>query len=479
VGPATRTGIGSRARLLRVAVGARSQAGTAPPRAGPDAASGTAPAAPAPDLAPDRWAAQSGSYAEAAAEGLRLGEEARALLWHSYRELQVEIPVRLSDGRLHVFTGYRVQHKNVRGPFKGGVRFHEDVDLEESRALAALMTWKTALVRVPFGGAKGGVACPVELLTTDDLEQITRTYIDKVEIILGPERDIPAPDMNTGPSTMGWMVDQWAKLHGHTPAIVTGKPVEIGGCPAREQATARGVALVLHDAARRTGIDPEGARVVVQGFGNVGSWTARFVAGAFGCRVIGVSDVHGAIYREEGLDPERLAQALAEGGRIQDVEHAERVPPDALLEVDCEILVPAAIGGVLNRHNADRLRCRLVVEAANGPTTPSADAALEERGVVVVPDIVANAGGVVASYYEWVQNLQHLQWEEAQVNQRLAMHMADAFHMTAARADRDGTTLRQAAYEIALSEVVSAAIARGQLRSGEAAAGAPPTMPRP
>jgi glutamate dehydrogenase (NAD(P)+) len=391
----------------------------------------------------------------------------------------VEIPVRLSDGHLSVFTGYRVQHKNVRGPFKGGVRFHEDVDLDESRALAALMTWKTALARVPFGGAKGGVACPVERLTTDDLERVTRGYIDKVEIILGPERDIPAPDINTGPQTMGWMLDQWAKLHGHTPAIVTGKPVEIGGSPAREQATARGVALVLHDAARRAGIDPEGARVVVQGFGNVGSWTARLVAGAFGCRVIGVSDVHGAIYREGGLDPERLAGALAEGGRLQDVKGAERVPQDALLEVDCDILVPAAIGGVLHRRNADRLQCRMVVEAANGPTTPDADAALQDRGVVVIPDIVANAGGVIVSYYEWVQNLQHLRWEEPQVNQRLAMHIGDAFHATAARADRDGTTLRQAAYEIALSEVVTAAVARGHLRSGEAADGAPAAMPAP
>lgn len=452
--------------------------GTRPPGADADPAEATR-ATPAPDPAPDRWAVQSGRYVEAAAERLGLGEGARAFLRHSYRELQVEIPVRLSDGRLHVFTGYRVQHKNVRGPFKGGVRFHEDVDLDESRALAALMTWKTALAGVPFGGAKGGIACPVDRLSTDELERITRTYIDKVEIVLGPERDIPAPDMNTGPPTMGWMVDQWAKLHGHTPAIVTGKPVEIGGSPAREQATARGVALVLHDAARRAGIDPAGARVVIQGFGNVGSWTARLVAGAFGCRVVGVSDVHGAIYREGGLDPERLAGALAEGGRIQDVEGAERVDPDALLEADCDILVPAAIGGVLHRHNADRLGCRLVVEAANGPTTPAADAALQDRGVVVVPDIVANAGGVIVSYYEWVQNLQHLRWEAPKVNQRLAMHIADAFHATAARSDRDGTTLREAAYEIALGEVVSAAVARGQLRTGDAAGDAPPEPSAP
>jgi len=417
----------------------------------------------------DRWALQSAAYAEAAAERLGLGDDARALLAHSYRELQVEIPVRTADGRLRVFTGYRVQHKNVRGPFKGGVRFHEDVDLDESRALAALMTWKTALAGVPFGGAKGGVTCPVHELTTDDLERVTRGYIDKVEIVLGPERDIPAPDINTNAQTMGWMVDQWAKLHGHSPAIVTGKPVEIGGSPAREQATARGVALVLHDAARRCGIDPRGARVVIQGFGNVGSWTARLVAGAFGCKVVAVSDVHGAIYREDGLDPEGLAAVLAEGGRLPEAPRVEVIPPGDLLEVDSDILVPAAIGGVIHRGNAERLTTRLVVEGANGPTTPDADAILHERGVTVVPDIVANAGGVIASYYEWVQNLQHLQWEEQRVNQRLAIHIGDAFHATAARADRDGTTLRQAAYELAMAEVVSAAVARGQLRADEAA----------
>jgi glutamate dehydrogenase (NAD(P)+) len=415
----------------------------------------------------DRWALQSARYADAAMERLGLGDAARALLSHSYRELQVEIPVRTTDGRLRVFTGYRVQHKNVRGPFKGGVRFHEDVDLDESRALAALMTWKTALAGVPFGGAKGGVTCPVDELTTDDLERVTRGYIDKIEIVLGPERDIPAPDINTGPQTMGWMVDQWAKLHGHSPAIVTGKPVEIGGSAAREQATARGVALVLHDAARRCGIDPQGARVVVQGFGNVGSWTARLTAGAFGCRVVAVADVHGAVYREDGLDPEQLAGVLREGGRLGDAPGVEVIPPDELMEVDCDILVPAAIGGVIHRGNAPRLRARLIVEGANGPTTPEADAILHDRGITVVPDIVANAGGVIVSYYEWVQNLQHLQWEEQRVNERLAVHIGDAFHAAAARADRDGSTLREASYELALAEVVSAAVARGQLHHDE------------
>jgi glutamate dehydrogenase (NAD(P)+) len=266
---------------------------------------------------------------------------------------------------------------------------------------------------------------------------------------------------------MGWMVDQWAKLHGHSPAIVTGKPVEIGGSAAREQATARGVALVLHDAARRCGIDPQGARVVVQGFGNVGSWTARLTAGAFGCRVVAVADVHGAVYREDGLDPEQLAGVLREGGRLGDAPGVEVIPPDELMEVDCDILVPAAIGGVIHRGNAPRLRARLIVEGANGPTTPEADAILHDRGITVVPDIVANAGGVIVSYYEWVQNLQHLQWEEQRVNERLAVHIGDAFHAAAARADRDGSTLREASYELALAEVVSAAVARGQLHHDE------------
>ena len=296
-----------------------------------------------------------------------------------------------SGGGLHHFTGYRVQHKNVRGPFKGGVRFHPEVDLAEARSLAALMTWKTALVGVPFGGAKGAVDCSVEHLTEADVETIARAYIGGCDIVLGPERDIPAPDVNTDSRVMGWMMDEWSRHHGYAPAIVTGKPPSLSGIPEREEATGRGVALVMHDARRRAGIDGERPRVAVQGYGNVGSWAAR-LSHRLDYRVVAVSDVAGALHHPDGIDLGALDAHLDEGGRMDDFGGADRMEGADLFEVDADILIPAALGGAIDEGVADRLRCRMVVEGANDPTTPAADRVLIERGITVLPDILANAG---------------------------------------------------------------------------------------
>ena len=411
----------------------------------------------------EEWAVESRRFADAAAERLGLSRAARELLHPSVRELQVQIPLRGDDGTRHVFRGYRIQHSNLRGPFKGGVRFHPGVDLEESRALAALMTWKTAVVDVPFGGAKGGVDCDPRTLSTAELERVARAWMSAVEIVLGPQRDIPAPDINTGPQTMGWMMDEWARINGYSSAIVTGKPMELHGSPGRQQATGRGVALMVHEASRHAGVPASGARVVVQGFGNVGSWAATILAEALGCRIVGVATVDGAVHAPDGLDPRALRALLAEGAPVTEAPDTEQIDPDDLLALDCDVLVPAALGGVITPANADRLRCRLMVEGANGPTTPDADEILAERGVLVVPDILASAGGVIVSYLEWVQNLQQMRWDESEVNRRLTMTIGEAFHVTDERARRRGGTLREAAYEIALSRMIDAAIARGAL----------------
>jgi glutamate dehydrogenase (NAD(P)+) len=402
-------------------------------------------------------------YFERSADRLGLADTVRQVLRQSYRELSVELSVRLSDGELHHFTGYRVQHKNVRGPFKGGVRFHPKVDLAEARSLAELMTWKTALVGIPFGGAKGAVNCSVEHLTAADLETIARAYIGRCDIVLGPERDIPAPDVNTDSRVMGWMMDEWSRHHGYAPAIVTGKPPALSGIPEREEATGRGVALVMHDARRRAGIVAERPSVAVQGYGNVGSWAARLARG-LDYRVVAVSDVSGALHHPDGIDLDALDAHRREGGRLAEFMGAESIDGDELFEVEADILVPAAMGGAIDDRIADRLRCRMVVEGANEPTTPSADRILADRGITVVPDILANAGGVVASYCEWVQNLQHVRWEFGDVNARIAVMLGEAYTRTVERADRIGISARDAAYDIAIERVIEAAVARGLFR---------------
>jgi glutamate dehydrogenase (NAD(P)+) len=401
-------------------------------------------------------------YFNAAAERLGVEDDLRAVLSSAYREVQVQIPVKLSDGRIHVFSGYRVQHNGARGPYKGGVRYHPEVDLDEVRALASLMTWKTAIAAIPFGGAKGGVNCPAHELERAEVERITRSFMDKVEKVLGPTRDIPAPDVNTNAQVMAWMMDEYGKLHGHTPAIVTGKPIALEGSYGREAATGRGLVFCYREAAPQVGLTPSETRFVVQGYGNVGSWAARIMQ-QLGCRMVGASDAHGAIRNDGGIDANALAAHEAGGGHLPDFPGAEAIPPEDLLAIECEVFIPAALGGMIHADNADDLNCKVVIEGANSPTTPTADEILGDKGVFIVPDVMANAGGVVVSYFEWVQNLQHFRWDEREVNDRLGTIMRRAYRECLARAREDDVSLRVACFELGIERVLEAAHLRGYI----------------
>jgi glutamate dehydrogenase (NAD(P)+) len=400
-----------------------------------------------------------------AADRMGLRDDLRAVMRSSYREVQVQIPVTLADGDIHVFTGFRVQHNGARGPYKGGIRYHPEVDLDEVRALATLMTWKTAVAGIPFGGAKGGVNVDTSAVDEAELQQITRSFIDKIEKVLGPTRDIPAPDVGTNAQTMAWMMDEYGKLHGHTPAIVTGKPISLEGSYGREAATGRGLVFMFREAAPSLGLQPSDTRVVVQGFGNVGSWVARIMA-QIGCTVIGASDAHGALHAEGGLDPEALAAHVRAGGALSGFECAgvAAISPEELLALECEVFIPAALGGMINAANADTLRTKVLLEGANSPTTPEADAILVDKGVHVIPDVMANAGGVVVSYFEWVQNLQHFRWDEREVNDKLGAIMRNTYREISARAQGDEVPLRVAAYQTGIERVVDAARTRGYVR---------------
>jgi glutamate dehydrogenase (NAD(P)+) len=397
---------------------------------------------------------------DAAADALALGDEVRRILASSHREITVQVPFRTDDGRLRVHTAYRVQHNGARGPYKGGLRYHPEVDLDGVRALAAAMTWKTALVGLPFGGAKGGIDLDPKGLSPSERQRATRALMARIDKVLGPMRDVMAPDLGSGPAEMAWLMDEYGRIHGHTPAIVTGKPVPVGGTVGRVEATGEGVAIVTREAARDAGIALEGARVAIQGFGNVGSHAAAALH-RMGCVVVAVSDVAGAVHHPAGLDVGELVRRARAG----EVGHAgmdvERLTNAELLACDCEILVPAAVGGVLHAGNAGAVRARMVVEAANTPLTPGADAVLGDRGVVVVPDILANAGGVIVSYLEWVQNLQNVQWDRRRVDEELARRLAVAHADVRARAAADGCTLREAAHRLAVGRVAEAEALRG------------------
>jgi glutamate dehydrogenase (NAD(P)+) len=401
-------------------------------------------------------------YFDLAADRLDMEHDLRAVLRSAYREVQVQIPVRCLDGKIHVFSGYRVQHNGARGPYKGGVRYHEDVDLDEVRALAALMTWKTAIAGIPFGGAKGGINCPADRLSKDELQRITRSFIDKIEKVLGPTRDIPAPDVNTNAQVMAWMMDEYGKLHGHTPAIVTGKPISLGGSLGREEATGRGIVYLFREAARSLGLRPDGTRVVVQGFGNVGSWAARIFC-QLGCKLVGASDVDGAIGSQTGIDADALLAHIRQGGKLPEYSGpgVEVITAEQLMQLDCEVLIPAALGGTIHAENADTIRARLIIEGANSPTTPTADEILNDKGTFVVPDVLANAGGVVVSYFEWVQNLQHFCWGEREVNDKLGTIMRRAYREVNDRATQEQVPMRIAAYELGIERVLEAAKDRG------------------
>jgi glutamate dehydrogenase (NAD(P)+) len=397
-----------------------------------------------------------------AAERLGLRDDIAAVLRSSYREVQVQVPVKLQDGRIHVFSGYRVQHNGARGPYKGGIRYHPEVDLDEVRALAELMTWKTAIAGIPYGGAKGGINVDPKKLEPHELQAVSRSFMDKIEKVLGPTRDIPAPDVGTDAQVMAWFMDEYGKLHGHTPACVTGKPISLEGSYGREAATGRGLVYMYREAAPQLDLSPSDTRFVVQGYGNVGSWAARIMQ-QLGARLVGASDSSGAIRSESGIDADALVEHVRAGGVLPEFDGVEPIEPDELLEIECDVFFPAALGGMIHKHNADRLRCRMVVEGANSPTTPAADEILHDNGILVVPDLMANAGGVIVSYFEWVQNLQHFRWDEREVNERLGRIMRKAFREVSERAGDGGVPLRTAAYELGIERVVDAARTRGYI----------------
>jgi glutamate dehydrogenase (NAD(P)+) len=401
-------------------------------------------------------------YFDLACERLGVADHVREVMRTPYREMVVQLPVRMRDGATKVFSGYRVQHNGARGPYKGGVRYHPEVDLEAVRALAMLMTWKTALVNIPFGGAKGGVNCPGDQLDQAELQAISRSFMDKVEKILGPNRDIMAPDLNTSAQIMAWMMDEYGKLNGYTPAIVTGKPVELEGSYGRESAVGRGLTYLFREAAPQLGLSPPDSRCVVQGFGNVGYWAASIMQ-QIGVTLTGVSNAHGAIRNDAGIDVDDLRRFLDEGGRLSEYPRAEPITPDELLEIECEVFIPAALGGMIHEGNVDRLACRVLLEGANSPTTPAADDVLRDRGVFVIPDVLANAGGVVVSYFEWVQNMQHFRWEEREINDRLGSIMRRAFRELNAISKERELTLRSAAYDVGIKRVIDAASTRGYI----------------
>jgi glutamate dehydrogenase (NAD(P)+) len=401
-------------------------------------------------------------YFHEAADLIGLDDEMCAVLTTPYREVSVQVPVRLDDGSLLVARGYRVQHNGARGPYKGGIRYHPSADLDEVRALASLMTWKTALADVPFGGAKGGIEVDPTGLSQHELELMTRRFTLAISHVLGIYRDIPAPDVNTNAQTMAWMMDAYSSKAGYTPASVTGKPLDLGGAPGREAATGRGCLDVLTAWAKANDVKIAGLRVAIQGFGNVGSWFAT-LATELGARVVAVSDVAGAVYADAGLDIEGLRLLTAEQEPLHSAPGVEVMTNDELLAAECDVLVPAALGEVITEANADAVRAKVVLEAANHPVTPTADKILADRGVVVIPDILANAGGVVGSYFEWTQNIQQFTWKESQFNQELRDRMTAAFEHTHATAEKHDCSLRRAAYAIGIQRVANASRMRGYI----------------
>jgi glutamate dehydrogenase (NAD(P)+) len=401
-------------------------------------------------------------YFELAADRLQLADDVRVVFWTPYREVTVQIPVKLADGKVHVYSGYRIQHNGARGPYKGGIRFHPEVDIDEVRALASLMTWKTAVAGVPFGGAKGGVNCPAGDLEPAELQTIARSFMDKIEKILGPTRDIAAPDINTNAQTMAWLMDEYGKLHGHTPAICTGKPIALEGSYGREAATGRGCVYMFREAAPHLGLSPADTTFAVQGYGNVGSWAARIMQ-QLGARMVAVSDAHGAIRSDAGIDANALHDHISGGGVMTEFPGVDRIDAEDLIAVPCDVFIPAALGGMIHEHNADRMQCKVLVEGANSPTTPAADRILRDKDVYIIPDVMANAGGVVVSYFEWVQNLQHFRWDEREVNDKLGTVMRRSYREVSSRAKEEGIDLREAAYLVGIELVVEAARTRGYI----------------
>ena len=399
-------------------------------------------------------------YFDRAADRMDLSENMRQLLLTAKREVSVQIVIELDNGEIATYIGYRVQHDDARGPMKGGLRYHPEVDLSEVRSLAALMTWKTAVVDLPYGGAKGGIAVDPAKLSPRELERITRKFVDGIHDVIGPDVDIPAPDMGTNSEVMAWIMNQYQKYHGFNPGVVTGKPVELHGIPGREEATGRGVGIVAFKMLGRLGHKPNRTRVALQGFGNVGSHAAKFLHESE-FKIVAVSDLSGGYFRPEGLDIPKMLQYAREHHGLNGYKEAERLSNEELLELDVELLIPAALGGVITAANAPRVKAPMIIEAANQPVWPDADEIFDQRGTVVLPDILANSGGVTVSYFEWVQNRQHYSWGINRVRQELDSVMSTAFERVWSLAQERKVSLRTAAYMLGIGRVGRSTILGG------------------
>ncbi len=400
-------------------------------------------------------------YFHRAADEIGLTDNMRHLMITPKREVRVQVAVEMDNHELVTLIGFRVQHDDARGPMKGGLRYHPEVDLDEVRSLATLMTWKTAVVNIPYGGAKGGIAVDATKLSQRELETITRKFIDQIHDVIGPDTDIPAPDMGTNAQVMAWIMNQYSKYHGFKPACVTSKPVEMHGLPGRDEATGRGVGILTIKLLDRLKREQKDTRIAIQGFGNVGSFAAKFLHEA-SCPVVAVSDITGGYYRPQGLDiPAMFRWSGEHGGSLKGYADAESISNEELLELDVEVLIPAALGGVLTADNAERVKAEIIVEAANEPVRPEADELFYDKGVVVLPDILANAGGVTASYFEWVQNRQHYRWGLNRVREELDHIMTEAFDEVWEIAEKRNVCLRTAAYILGIGRVGRATVLGG------------------
>jgi glutamate dehydrogenase (NAD(P)+) len=410
--------------------------------------------------APNIWAVAQSQF-DHAAEQLDLDPGLRRVLRVPKRELTVNFPVTMDDGHVEVFTGYRVQHNLSRGPAKGGIRYHQDVTLDEVRALAMWMTWKCAVVNIPYGGGKGGVIVDPKKLSQRELEGLTRRFTTEISPIIGPDRDIPAPDVNTTPQTMAWIMDTYSMHHGYTiPGVVTGKPIAVGGSLGRNEATARGAVFTLQQASKALNLPLAGAKVAIQGYGNAGSIAAQLLA-AEGAIIVAVSDSTGGIHNPAGLDPNKVSAWKREHGTVVGFPGTQEISNEDLLEVECDILVPAALENQITHVNAPRIKAKIVAEAANGPTTPEADAILYDRGIFLIPDILCNAGGVTVSYFEWVQDMQSFFWTEQRINESLKEIMDRAFEAVHTMSKTHEVEMRTAAYMVAVARVAEATTLRG------------------
>tara|TARA_B100001093_G_scaffold196979_1_gene189249 strand:- start:132 stop:1364 length:1233 start_codon:yes stop_codon:yes gene_type:complete len=397
----------------------------------------------------------TGAAYKSAVENLGLKSNIARALEMPDRELKVEIPFRKDNGEIDSVVGFRVQHNNTRGPFKGGIRYHHHVDIEEVRSLATLMTWKTALIDIPYGGGKGGIGINPGDYSKTELERISRKFFRAIDPIIGVNIDIPAPDVNTNAQVMSWFMDEYSQTHGYTPGIVTGKPLELGGSEGREAATGRGTAIITREAAEKWNINLKGAKVVVQGFGNVGSYAAKFLH-EYGCKIIGVSDISGGLYEPEGFDVDELFDYNYEHRTIDGYQQGKKITNEELLALECDFLIPAALGSAINEQNVDSLNCKIIIEAANGPVTGEAADKLWKKKIAIIPDILTNAGGVTVSYFEWVQNLQQFKWPESEINEKLEQKMVNAFNEVYAVKENKKIPMRIASFMVAIDRVSTA-----------------------